>query len=229
MSKYVCIRKEQLISFLNNCTLIQQDDREKIQTYYYKFNSDRFIVEKYKNGLILLEAPDKYFKGLVDVTDNSLFSSSKILYNISNKKIIFSNAIIEGTDGVGKTSTITALIQDGIICSDRSSIISKYMLFDIPMETRCSAYVGYLNSIYPGFVIFMINNSRKSIEERINNRKKISKFDKMAYEYNVLYHKTYIEMTNYSCNPIGLVDCTGLSLDEQINTVKNYILRRISL
>ena len=57
--------------------------------------------------------------------------------------------IIEGTDGVGKSTTIKRLAKNNIICQDRSrNVISKYMLFDISMENRVNKYFEYLKNVY---------------------------------------------------------------------------------
>ena len=69
------------------------------------------------------------------------------------------NIIIEGTDGCGKTTTIEALkkIFPKAPFADRNLVICKYMLKDVPMETRVDAYHTFLqnNDVK---VIFLINN-----------------------------------------------------------------------
>lgn len=104
------------------------------------------------------------------------------------------------------------------------------MLFGVSMKDRCLAYKKYLEHGTNEFVVFLVNDSKKALDERINRRgKNISEFDIKAYEYNVLYRETYIEMLKYQLtNPIELVDCTGLSIEEQVETVKKCILRRIN-
>lgn len=224
-SRYVSTRETYLIEYLKGCSIVNAYTYSGKEVYHYEDHqlNEKFIVEKYSNGLIMIKASISLhsIKGLVDVTTNALYSDE----NISN--VTISKAIIEGTDGVGKTSTISKLIEQGIVCLDRSELICKYMLFDVPMETRISAYSKYLKEISPNFVIFLTNNSRAELEKRINSRPTISDFDKMAYEYNALYIATYTAMTQLSLdNPIELVDCTGLTVDEQVNQVKACILRR---
>ena len=65
--------------------------------------------------------------------------------------------ILEGTDGVGKTATIKKLQEQGIVCKDRSkNIISKYMLFTVPMEKRVKIYEKYLKNS-DDIIIFLIS------------------------------------------------------------------------
>lgn len=225
--RYVCIRKAKLDEYLIGSTIKKQYSiGSKIVTCYVK-EGKHFIVELYKNSLIMLKSADEIQnKGFIDVTYKQIYTDT----NIQNGKVKVCNAIIEGTDGVGKTETIKQLVYNGIVCKDRLELICKYMLFEISMKERCLAYKNYLEHCTDEFVIFLVNDSKKELDERIKRRgKNISEFDKRAYEYNVLYRETYIEMLKYQLtNPIELVDCTGLSIEKQVNKVKECILRRIN-
>lgn len=134
--------------------------------------------------------------------------------------------ILEGTDGVGKTSTAEKLREEGFEISDRSrDVISKHMLFHVDMETRASVYEAFLreNDVR---VIFMINRNRAEITRRINSRDKISEFDRQANEYNVLYHETYLYMKerNMTHGKLLLADCTDMTFEEQLSFVRKLIL-----
>ena len=133
--------------------------------------------------------------------------------------------ILEGTDGVGKSSTIKALKIYGINCQDRSKdVISKYMLFDVDMKTRAKKYEQYLLES-EDIVIFLINNNKEEITKRIYSRAKISEFDKRANEYNSLYLDTYNYMKK-NCithNKLFLIDCTNLDFNEQVRKIKQLI------
>lgn len=225
--RYVCIRKPKLDEYLTGCKVRKQQYIGEKQVTWYEKKGKQFIVEFYENGLTMINAADEIKnKGFVDVTYDELYTD----VNIKNTNVIVSNAIIEGTDGVGKTETITQLVHHGIVCRDRSELICKYMLFDISMKDRCLAYKDYFEHCTDEFVIFLVNNSKEDLDKRIKLRgKNVSEFDRRANEYNVLYRETYIEMLNYQLsNPIELVDCTGLSIEEQVDKVKNCILRRIN-
>jgi thymidylate kinase len=138
------------------------------------------------------------------------------------------NIIIEGTDGCGKTTTIEALktMFPKATFSDRNhDTICKYMLKDVPMETRVDAYHKFLkdNDVK---VMFLINNDGEELLRRIKTRDKpISDFDLDAPLYNDMYRETF-EVMNRSDKTEGklfMVDVTGLSMADQINKVKETI------
>ena len=136
--------------------------------------------------------------------------------------------IIEGTDGVGKTTTIEKLKECGIIIQDRSrDVISKYMLFNIDMKTRANKYFEYLKN-NECLILFLINNDKEELMRRIYSRKKISDFDLHAYEYNLLYRETYeyMKINNLLLDKLFIIDVTNLSLEEQVEKTKKFILER---
>lgn len=133
--------------------------------------------------------------------------------------------ILEGTDGVGKTATIAKLREERIECQDRSKdIISKYMLFTVSMEERVKQYEEYLKKSDVK-VIFLINNNDDELMKRIYSREVIGEFDLEAVEYNKLYLDTYeyMKKRNLLQDKLYLVDCTNLTLEEQVKKVKGVI------
>ena len=133
--------------------------------------------------------------------------------------------ILEGTDGVGKTATIAKLREERIECQDRSKdIISKYMLFTVSMEERVKQYEEYLKRSDVK-VIFLINNNNDELMKRIYSREVIGEFDLEAVEYNKLYLDTYeyMKKLNLLQDKLYLVDCTNLTLEEQVEKVKGVI------
>ena len=220
--KYVVVREDSLNDILMVGKAINNYKYDKKIVTQYEYKENRFIIEKYSNNLIIVKSTQSLnYKGFIDVTNNKLFLDE----NIDNLK--FTNIFIEGTDGVGKTTTITNLAEQGIICLDRSNFICQYMLFDVSMEERISAYKKFFKNNPSYSVIFLVNNSKEELENRINKRNKISEYDKLAYEYNKLYLDTYREYSKIDLdNKIKLIDCTNLTIEEQLKKVKNYILRR---
>ena len=224
MREYICIRRKSLDNYLNQKWLKAQKATEnsiKKFIYYY----EDMLLEKYIEPHQFIKVtfwnePKEKLKGFVDITGIEIYQDEQI----EKGSILATNIILEGSDGVGKTSTIEGLIKYGIICQDRSTdIICKYMLLDIPMKERCEAYRNYLEN-NDMRVIFLVNHNKKEINRRINSREKISEFDKLANEYNELYWQTYKEMSKYNLNnPIYLVDCTDLTLEQQIKAVKKVI------
>lgn len=137
--------------------------------------------------------------------------------------------ILEGTDGVGKTSTINALKKYDIFCEDRSKdVISKYMLFDYDLEYRANIYYEFLKT-NDCIVIFLINNDKEELMKRIYSRDSINHFDLQAFEFNALYRDTfnYMKKNNMLEDKLFLIDVTHLSLEEQVRKVKEVILCQV--
>ena len=133
--------------------------------------------------------------------------------------------IIEGTDAVGKTSTINELKKFNIICEDRSKdLISKYMLFDYTMEFRANKYYEFLKN-NKCVIIFLINNDDEELLRRVKSREIIGDYDLDAPLYNKLYLDTYLYMKEHNMleNKLFLVDVTNLDLESQVNRVKEVI------
>lgn len=128
---------------------------------------------------------------------------------------------LEGTDGVGKTITKKELEKRDIKCQDRNKeIISKNMLFNVTMEERVKIYEKYLQESND-VVIFLINNDGDELMRRILSRKVISDFDLDTVKYNKLYLDTYNYMKEHNMlhNKLFLVDCTNLTLNEQVEAI----------
>lgn len=133
--------------------------------------------------------------------------------------------ILEGTDAVGKTSTIEELKKYNIFCEDRSKdLVSKYMLFKYTTEFRANKYYEYLKNT-DCKIIFLINNDKEELLRRVYSREKISDFDLDTNKYNELYKETYDYMkeNNMLENKLFLVDVTNLTLEEQTIKVKDVI------
>lgn len=138
--------------------------------------------------------------------------------------------ILEGTDAVGKTSTIKELLKDNIVCIDRSKdVISKYMLFDYNTEYRSKIYYEYLKN-NDCVIIFLVNNDKEELIKRVKSRKVINEYDLQSYEYNSLYKETYeyMKQNNMLENKLFLIDVTNLKLDAQVKKVKDVILCQVS-
>lgn len=162
-------------------------------------------------------------KGFVEVTGNKRYENSEIYQG----SILSNSTIIEGTDAVGKSVTIQRLLLSGIICKDRSmDMFSKYMLFTVPMEERVKRYQEYLKT-HDDKVVFLVNHDKIELERRISMRDVISDFDKEAYRYNQLYFETYQYMMEHDMleGKLFLVDCTNLTLNEQVEKVKDIIMK----
>lgn len=137
--------------------------------------------------------------------------------------------IIEGTDAVGKTSTIKELEKSNIFCNDRNKdIFSKYMLLDYSVEYRSEKYYEFLSQ-NDCLVIFLINNDSDELLRRVKLRDVVDEFDLQAPLYNQLYKNTfdYMNEHNMLLNKLFLVDVTGLPKTFQVDKVKEVILCQV--
>ena len=130
--------------------------------------------------------------------------------------------ILEGTDAVGKTSVINNLSNYELV--DRDKNICSLFDFSISLIDRANKLKEYLDR-NENYVIFLVNNDKAELERRIQLREKVDEYDKYAYLYNLLYLETYLYMKQKKllCNKLFMVDCTGLSLEEETNGVKKII------
>lgn len=204
--------------------------RTKYEQDGYTIEVDEFLkpctftmVEVSSNGGNLENyTPDESF---IEVTGNEVYSNK----NIAKGSIQKTGVIIEGTDAVGKTTTISKLIADGIISQDRcEKVISKNMMFDISHEKRAEEiYKTYFSKPNNTTIVFLVNLDENELMRRVLSREVISDFDLDAYKYGLLYKETY----DYICSHyrtgdrLRLVDCTGLGIEEQYEKVKNSVLR----
>ncbi len=130
--------------------------------------------------------------------------------------------ILEGTDAVGKTSVIKRLINYKLI--DRDKNVCELFDFSISLLDRVKQLKKYLDT-NENHLIFLINNDSEELEKRICLRKKIDEYDKYAYLYNLLYLETYLYMkqNNLLGYKLFMVDCTGLSIEEETRKVKEIV------
>ncbi len=229
MSKITDVRESNEEEFLK---ILKENGKaiRKIRKYYndgpYEIDVDYFIepIQMIMVEVSTDKAPLNAYvppKGFVEVSNTKVYEN----YGIYNNSIRSVGTIIEGTDGVGKSVTIEKLIEKGIICQDRCmDVISRNMLFNIAMDKRANIYQKYLKNIHKK-IIFLVNNSKEELESRINKREVLSQYDKEAYMYNQLYLDTYNYMKDKEMteNKLYLVDCTGLTLEEQVSKVEGII------
>ncbi len=130
--------------------------------------------------------------------------------------------VIEGTDGVGKTSTINVLNMLNI--QDRDKYISKLIDINITLADRSNKIYEYLKN-KDEIVIFMVNNNKSELEKRIGQRELIDEYDRLAYLYNLLYMETYeyMEKLGLLNGRLYLANVTNLSFEEQVEVVYDII------
>lgn len=162
--------------------------------------------------------------------------------------------IIEGTDGVGKSTVIEALKKkycDGKTITEypqtdtnpvklsfnfldrETTTISASMLFTVRMKDRVERIKKYLNDNPDTFIIFLVNEDAEELLRRIETRDKpISEFDRLAPSYNLMYMATFREMQIMGCvnYQIAMLDITGedkeTEAESTINAVKSMLVNR---
>ena len=224
------IDENEFLKHFNQKSAIKKE-RKKYKDNIYTIEIDQFYEPVYMTMIeVSTDSGDlqnyKPEKSFIEVTNNPIYQNE----NIQNGSIKKSNIIIEGTDGVGKTTTITKLLEDGIICQDRcEDVISKNMMFDIDKYDRAKKiHEKYFSKQDETTIIFLINLDKKELERRIRKREKISEFDLRAYEYGLLYKQTYeYIIQNYETNGrLIMIDCSGLNIEEQYRKVRDIILNK---
>lgn len=231
MISYVSTKREYLPKFLKKLKKLKEEpifsNSEIVgKKTYYEDHGISLVVERYYNlnNLCVIRTNSKNYnpeKGLIEVSDT--FTQENILSGF----IKVPNFILEGTDGIGKTTTIEGLLSDGIVCFDRElDNICKYMLFDVPMEVRIKNYKEYLEKAKEK-ILFLVNRDEEEIRRRIFSRDVITEFDRYAVEYNKMYYETFKEMEKrgYLYDRLFMLDCTGLSIPEQKEQVKKLVIR----
>lgn len=228
---YTIVEEISETEFLNNIgkNSIIIKERKKYKDNLYTVEIDKFIKPK-KITIIEVSSDTENLQNyhpedtFIEVTKNPIYRNEYI----KNGSIKKDNIIIEGTDGVGKTTTIVKLLEDGIVCQDRcEKVISKNMLFNIEMEERAKViYEKYFSNKQDTIIIFLVNLDKKELERRINSREKISEFDSEAYKYGILYKETYEFMIKKyeTKGRLLMVNCTGLNIEQQYKKVKDLIL-----
>lgn len=161
--------------------------------------------------------------------------------------------VIEGTDGVGKSTVIKSLEQyfgnhtitehkqtdenpvklEFEFLDRETTTISASMLFTVRMKDRVERIKKYMDANPDTFILFLVNEDAEELMRRIKTRNKpISDFDNEAPAYNLMYTATYREMERqkYVNHQIGLLDVTGDGIKEEtdsaIRAVKDMLTNR---
>ena len=206
------------IALKDNLERIFLSDKVLIRKWIIKKGSKEVFVEKYK-GFYSIKIPDiirlffisqnstiKPHNDFIDVTGNKLYKISNIL-NGSLKKI---NIIIEGADGLGKSTLVNELAQQGYLSQDRAiHEVTQSMREYIPKEIRVENVRKYLAENKNRRLIILYLSDEEVLRERILNREEISEYDKKAIIYQRLYIDTYFALKDFE--NIFLIDVLGKS------------------
>lgn len=130
------------------------------------------------------ETDEKPLNDFIDVTSNEKYQLKNILSG-SLKKM---NLVIEGADGVGKSTLIRNLANKGYLAQDRAvKEVTQKIREEISSEERISGIKEYLQSDLNRKLVFLYLSDETVLKERINTRSLITEFDKKALIFQRLY------------------------------------------
>ena len=160
--------------------------------------------------------------------------------------------IIEGTDGVGKSTVIKSLEQyfgnhtitehkqtdenpvklEFEFLDRETTTISASMLFTVRMKDRIERIKKYLDNNRDTFVLFLVNEDANELLRRIETRDKpVSDFDREAPAYNLLYMSTFREMKchNMVNHQIAMIDVTDDDITTEQESTISAVKHMLSL
>lgn len=222
MKKYVALK--------DNLGRIFLSDKTKVDSYEVKIRENEILVENY-NGFSTVninkkitifyfsnEAKQKPFDDFIDVTQNSLYE----LKNILDGSLKQTNMVIEGADGVGKSTLVTELAYKGYITQDRAvKEVTRKMREEISKQNRIQDVKEYLEEDTNRKLIFLYLSDENVLKQRIESRENISEYDKKALIFQRLYLDTYNELKDFS--NIYIIDCLGKTPTELVKEIERLI------
>lgn len=142
--------------------------------------------------------------------------------------------VIEGADGVGKTTVVQKLCELGLDCLDREKTeISPCMFPEIPVEKRAEIWGKYLSEHPQDVLVILTMKDQNELMRRICNRGGIiDNYDREAPLYDDLYRKTYEYAKNSHTYNVSfpsalehmtLIDVSHSSIEDVVLNVCNNI------
>lgn len=222
MKKYVALK--------DNLGRIFLSDKIKIDSYKQKIGKNEILVENYNgfstvtiNGNITIfyfsdETEQRPFNDFINVTQNKLY----LLENVLKGSLKQTNIVIEGADGVGKSTLVAELAYKGYITQDRAvNEVTRKMREEIPKEDRIQGVKEYLEMDKNRKLVFLYLSDENVLKQRIESRKNISEYDKKALIFQRLYLDTYNGLKSFS--NIYIIDCLGKTPAELVKEIENLI------
>ena len=222
MKKYVALK--------DNLGRIFLSDKIKIDSYKQKIGKNEILVENYNgfstvtiNGNITIfyfsdETEQRPFNDFINVTQNKLY----LLENVLKGSLKQTNIVIEGADGVGKSTLVAELAYKGYITQDRAvNEVTRKMREEIPKEDRIQGVKEYLEMDKNRQLVFLYLFDENVLKQRIESRKNISEYDKKALIFQRLYLDTYNGLKSFS--NIYIIDCLGKTPAELVKEIENLI------
>lgn len=202
--------------FLKSCAMFQYGKKVR-KNIYQNF----FTISIEDITLIYITQSEKYLvhNDFIEVTNNERYSILNILAGF----VTSTNLVVEGSDGVGKSTLVANLAQLGILCQDRAvKEITKMMKPHIDEQQRVLTVSRYLEDNSNCKVVFLYMSNESELYKRIYSRKIISEYDKNTIIFQRLYVDTYLKLSQIY-NNIYLVDCFGKTQADMVNDVLRII------
>ncbi len=220
MKKYVALK--------DNLGRIFLLDKIKIDSYKLKIGKNEILVENYKKfstisinktiTIFFFSDEERPFNDFINVTQNKLY----LLENVLKGSLKQTNIVIEGADGVGKSTLVAELAYKGYITQDRAvNEVTRKMREEIPKEDRIQGVKEYLEMDKNRKLVFLYLSDENVLKQRIESRKDISEYDKKALIFQRLYLDTYNELKSFS--NIYIIDCLGKTPAELVKEIENLI------
>lgn len=223
------INMKKYIALKDNLERIFLLGKTKTNSYTLKKGKHSMLIEEY-NGFstvnideiitifYFFDETEKTFNDFIDITLNEKYLLKNILRG-SLKKI---NVVIEGADGVGKSTLVRQLANKGYITQDRAvREVTQKMREEISNKERIESVKEYLYSDKKRKLIFLFLSNEKELEGRINMREKISEYDKKALIFQRLYVDTYNQLSNIK--NLYIIDCLGKTPLDLVDEIEKLI------
>lgn len=218
MRKYIALKDNLEQIFLSKKVRLKK--RKLIKS------GNTLVIEHY-NGFITIHVENiitifYFFNGTAEIPHNDFIdvtlNQKYYLKNILRGSLKVTNAVIEGADGVGKSTVVRNLANNGYLTQDRAvKEITQKMREEIPNQIRINEVEKYLQSNPNRKVIFLYISDEEVLRERIYSREVITEYDKKALISQRLYVDTFAYLKRYK--NLFLVDClnkTEVVLAEEI-------------
>ena len=137
--------------------------------------------------------------------------------------------VIEGTDGVGKTTVVQKLRELGFTCLDREkTTISPCMVPEVPVQERAMIWCDYLKEHPNDSLIILTMKDQGALIRRIRNRGGIiDDYDRKAPMYDGLYRKTYRYLRNGRWPAISRIDLINVYDSESVEKLAHTICKSL--
>jgi thymidylate kinase len=210
--------------------------------------------EKHDYEVKSIDIEELIARGKTQLNLQLILPEKKKLKKVAKKEVATRKitVVIEGTDGVGKSTVIKALEQyfgnhtiterkqtdenpvklEFEFLDRETTTISASMLFTVRMKDRIERIKKYLDNNRDTFVLFLVNEDANELLRRIETRDKpVSDFDREAPAYNLLYMSTFREMKchNMVNHQIAMIDVTDDDITTEQESTISAVKHMLSL